>query len=183
MKETRMADSDTVLLKAVKDDDPPELEPMPDDLEHALAKRRPWTNKATKWIAAGVLVIGGFAGGLYAQQQWGVAGEAAQADTGGMPDMSALAEGGFPGGGGGGGGFGGQATTGTVTAVDGTTVTIETEDGTVVTVETGEDTAVTSSETIDLGSLAEGDTVTVTGETADDGTVTADAVEKTGAAE
>ncbi|GAA1684786.1 hypothetical protein GCM10009830_35150 [Glycomyces endophyticus] len=177
-----MAKSDTVLLKAVKDDDPPEIAPMPDDLEQALAKRRPWTNKATKWIAAAVLVAGGFAGGVAVQQQWGADAGTGTADTGGMPDMSAMAEGGFPGGGMP-GGFGGQETTGTVTAVDGATVTITTEDGTEVTVITGDDTAVTSSEAIDLSGLAAGDTVTVTGETADDGTVTADAVERTAAAE
>ncbi|MEU5871444.1 hypothetical protein AB0A73_07750 [Glycomyces sp. NPDC047369] len=176
-----MSKSDTVMLKAVKDE-PPAIEPMPDDLEQALAKRRPWTNRATKWIAAAVLVAGGFAGGIAVQQQWGATDTAAQADSGAFPDMSAMGDGGFPGGEMP-GGFGGQATTGTVTGVDGTTVTIETEDGTVVTVETGEDTAVTSSDAIDLGALAEGDTVTVTGETADDGTVTADALERTASAE
>nr|BFF22096.1 hypothetical protein GCM10025732_00610 [Glycomyces mayteni] len=147
-----MSKSDTVMLKAVEDD-PPEIEPMPDDLERALAERRPWTNRATKWIAAAVLVAGGFAGGVAVQQQWGATETAAEADAGGFPDMSAMGDGGgFPGGGEMPGGFGGQETTGTVTGVDGTTVTIETEDGTTVTVETGEDTAVTSSEVIDLGS-------------------------------
>lgn len=156
---------------------PAEIPPMADDLDAALSarRRRTFTNRATKWLAGATLVVGGLIGGVVIQQQFGVVGsgdETAAADTGGMPDFSAMS-GEMPGGG---GGFGGQTTAGTVTEVGDGTVTIETEDGTTYTVSVGDDTAVTAESDASLEDLAAGDTIEVTGTTGDDNTIAADSV-------
>ncbi|WP_335992072.1 hypothetical protein [Glycomyces sp. MUSA5-2] len=152
-----------------------DIPPMADDLDEALAARRkrPRTNRATKWLAAGVLVVAGLAGGIVLQQQFGIVDGGAEtaSDTGGMPDFGAMG-GEFPGGM---GGFGGQATTGTVVEVGDGTVTIETEDGTTYTVVVEEGTVLTAETAASLADLAAGDTVEVTGAT-EDGTITADSV-------
>ncbi|NUQ89081.1 MAG: hypothetical protein HOQ43_11535 [Glycomyces artemisiae] len=155
-----------------------DIPPMADDLDEALAARRkrPRTNRATKWLAAGVLVVAGLAGGIVLQQQFGIVDDGAEtaSDTGGMPDFSAMG-GEFPGGMGDMGGFGGQATTGTVVEVGDGTVTIETEDGTTYTVVVEDGTVLTAETAASLADLAAGDTVEVTGST-EDGTITADSV-------
>jgi hypothetical protein len=61
----------------------------------------------------------------------------------------------------------GAPTSGEITKIDGDTITVKTDDGT-VTVTTSDDTEVSTTETIEVSDIAEGDTVVVMGETADD---------------
>jgi len=72
------------------------------------------------------------------------------------------------------GNFGGNATSGEITAIDGDVVTLTLDDGTTVTVTASTDTTYTV--TGDLSDLAVGDTVTAAGETDDDGNVTATSI-------
>lgn len=161
-----------------------------DDLATLLARReqaRP--NRMTWALVALLLVAVGFGAGALAFRTWGTSSTTSP--------FAALAEGGgFPGGGtfpgagdgtdatgtatgaGGTGGFGGQATTGTVTLVDGTTLYVTTSDGSIVKVTVPDDATITSSQAVSLSDLAAGDTVIVRGETGDDGTVTATTVVK-----
>lgn len=155
--------------------------------ELAAAAGRRWWNRATLYLGAVALLIGGFLGGVLVQKSYGdstasgPAGAAARgqrgaggfAFPGGMPT-------GFPGGAGNPGaanpGAGGASvTTGTVKLVDGTTLYVQTEDGTVVTVRTSGDTAIKLARDGALKDLKAGDEVTVEGaDTA--GTVTATTV-------
>jgi hypothetical protein len=156
-----------------------------DDLAAELAAhapRRLW-NRATIYLGAAVLLVGGFIGGVQVQKNYGTV--ATPASTG-RPNFAG-AGGNF-----GSGGLTGQtgtgtgstgttaaaATTGKVKLVDGTTVYVETSTGDLVTVKTGAQTKVTTSTTTPLKSLVAGDAVTVQGSTASDGTVTATSVTK-----
>lgn len=80
----------------------------------------------------------------------------------------------------GGSGSGGSASMpaviGTVVKVDGTTITVKNLGGETVTVTVPEGTKITTSQTISLGELTPGTTITVTGTKNDDGDVTASAV-------
>src|SRR3954447_16645505 len=127
-----------------------------DELAQELAKAAPkkWWNKATIVLAAVVLLVGGFVGGLQAQKQWGTSSTAGAtgnrfpgAGTGSGRYGGGAGAYGFPGGGnfpGGGTGTGaGQGapaagattaaagTTGTVKLVDGDTIYVQTADGNV----------------------------------------------------
>lgn len=88
-----------------------------------------------------------------------------QMPNGSVPDGQAPPDGGqgFPG-----GGPGGMPTAGEITKIDGETITIKTVDGSVVTVTTSDDTTVSVTETIEVGDIEVGDTISAMGETADD---------------
>ncbi|GAA3767895.1 hypothetical protein [Micromonospora maritima] len=138
---------------------------MTTDLDTALAAGpRPWRNRATPWLAAALLLVGGFAGGAQAQQAYGPDPAPAPAGRGAAVDGPA---GGARGGGARGGGAAPPAatatpaTTGTVTDIDGDTMKIRRESGEVVTVQTGDRTQVRL--TGALKDLQTGDTVVVTG--------------------
>ncbi|WP_433834012.1 hypothetical protein ACQP2E_22575 [Actinoplanes sp. CA-015351] len=164
-----------------------------DDLSKELAAVAPkrWWNKGTIGLGVAALLMGGFLGGVQAQQQWGTTSAAASGFPGGGTGGRT---GGFPGGlsasGAPGGGFGqaGQAgqtataaaagTTGKVKLVNGSTIYIETEDGSTVTVKTGDDTTVATAKKGKLSDVKAGDSVTVEGATAEDGSVTATSVTK-----
>ncbi|MBB2943546.1 hypothetical protein FB565_003275 [Actinoplanes lutulentus] len=160
-----------------------------DDLSKELAAVAPkrWWNKGTIGLGVVALLMGGFLGGVQAQQQWGTTSAAASGFPGGGTGGRT---GGFPGGlsaSGAPGGFGqnaqpaateDQGTTGKVKLVNGTTIYIETEDGSTVTVKTGDDTAVATAKKGKLSDVKAGDSVTVEGATAEDGSVTATSVTK-----
>jgi len=169
-----------------------------DDLaaELAAAAPRRWWNKATIYLGAAALLVGGFVAGAQVQQKYGEPSTpAVGARQGG--NANANNAGGFP------GYFGGQAqsgggqvqsggaqsgagstataapTTGKVKLVDGTTVYIETSNGDVVTVRTNGQTKVQAATSSSLKNLAVGDSVTVQGQSSSDGTVTASTVTET----
>jgi hypothetical protein len=161
-----------------------------DDLAAELAShapRRLW-NRATVYLSAAVLLVGGFIGGVQVQKNYGTVPTAASSGRPNFAGANGANAGGYFGGGGLGGqtgsGTGGTgtsaaaATTGKVKLVDGTTVYVETSTGDVVTVKTGAQTKVTTSTTTPLTGLAAGDSITVQGSTASDGTVTATSVTK-----
>ncbi|WP_088974387.1 hypothetical protein [Micromonospora coxensis] len=138
---------------------------MTTDLDTALAAGpRPWRNRATPWLAAALLLVGGFAGGAQAQQTFGPDPAAAPAGRGAAVDGPA---GGARGGGARGGGAAPPAatatpaTTGTVTDIDGSVMKIRRESGEVVTVQTDDRTQVRLPGA--LKNLQTGDTVLVTG--------------------
>ncbi|MFI7069796.1 hypothetical protein [Micromonospora sediminicola] len=140
---------------------------MTTDLDTALAAGpRPWRNRATPWLAAALLLVGGFAGGAQAQRVYGPDTAPAPAGRGAAVDGPA---GGARGGGARGGGAAPPAatatptTTGTVTDIDidGDTMKVRRESGEVVTVQTDDRTQVRL--TGALKDLKAGDTVVVTG--------------------
>ncbi|WP_422734385.1 hypothetical protein ACN26Y_04730 [Micromonospora sp. WMMD558] len=138
---------------------------MTTDLDTALAARpRPWRSRATPWLAAALLLVGGFAGGAQAQRAYGPDPAAAPAGRGAAIDGPA---GGARGGGARGGGAAPPAatatpaTTGTVTDIDGDVMKIRRESGEVVTVQTDDRTQVRLPGA--LKDLRTGDTVVVTG--------------------
>jgi Domain of unknown function (DUF5666) len=189
--------AETALLPAYQEDvtvtgDQGDLTPPSDhdDLaaELAAAAPRRWWNKATIYLGAAALLVGGFVAGAQVQQKYGEPSTpAVGARQGGNANANA---GGFP------GYFGGQAqsggaqpgagstsaaapTTGKVKLVDGTTVYVETASGDVVTVRTNGQTKVQAASASSLKNLAVGDSVTVQGQSTSDGTVTATTVTET----
>ncbi|KUL27445.1 hypothetical protein [Actinoplanes awajinensis] len=183
---------ETALLPAVSP------QPEPDDADHdglaeELAKVAPkkWWNKGTVVLGVGLLLMGGFLGGVYSQKQWG----ASSTTTSGFPGGGTGGRGNFAGGAGfpganasaapGGaaaqGGTGTAAaaaagTTGTVKLVNGKTIYVQTADGSVVTVKTDGSTSVSTAKKGKLSDVKAGDAVTVEGATGTDGTVTATSV-------
>lgn len=182
--------------------------PFEDDLDDALAAARPQRRSLpgpTLYLAAGILLVAGFLGGVQAQK-WssddsgspgagrgpgsaaagGYAGGRAPGGYPGMPG-GGLPEGGMPGGTGpggfAGGGRGGAAasgdiTTGTVVKISGSTLYVRTTSGQTVKVETSGTTKVRITEDGALKDLGSGATVTVRGTKGEDGTVTATTVSK-----
>jgi hypothetical protein len=171
---------DTAVLPTVAAE--PELdEPRADDLAAELAKAAPkrWWNKATVVLAAMVLLLGGFVGGLQAQKHWG-ATAVASSRAGGVGGGQNRTGFGFPGGTGSGTGQRGAAaapgTTGTVKLVDGSTIYVQTANGDIVTVRTNGRTAISTAKKGTVSDVKAGQSVAVTGTTGSDGTVTATAV-------
>ena len=189
---------DTAVINAFPADADPD-DPRDDSLARELAEAAPkkWWNKATIVLAAAVLALGGFVGGLQAQKQWGTSTTTAGAGNRTFPGAGTGAGRyggagayGFPGGGnfpGGGTGTGtGQGTTtaaagttGTVKLVDGSTIYVQTPDGTVVTVKTDGKTTVSTAKKGKVSDVKAGQSVTVQGATGADGTVTATSVTAT----
>ncbi|WP_306207902.1 hypothetical protein [Actinoplanes sp. RD1] len=185
---------------STRNDDTAVLTPVPADdglaTEIAKAAPRRWWNRVTIGLGAGVLLVGGFVGGLQVQKHYGTSSTASAFPGGAGAGRSGT----FPGGGTGGyGGFGGQnsgggaapgaaapaasaaaagPTTGKVKLVDGTTIYVETGDGSVVTVRTSGDTSVQTATTGKLKDVKAGDTVSVQGTADAEGTVTATTVTK-----
>lgn len=166
--------------------------------ELAAAAPRRWWNKATSYLGAAMLLVGGFAAGAYVQREYGrpaspsagrstgVSGNAAAPfgrDSTGGANGSAEGGAGTSGGATGAGSAAGasSATTGTVKLVDGTTVYVETAEGDVVTVRTDGETTVASAKPSSLKDLAAGDKVTVQGSSSGEGTVTATSITATSA--
>jgi Domain of unknown function (DUF5666) len=168
-----------------------------DDLaaELAAAAPRRWWNKATLYLGAAALLVGGFVAGAQVQQKYGEPSTPAAGARSGANANAANAGrfGGYfggqvPGGAQAGGaqtqsGTGSTAaatpTTGKVKLVDGTTVYVETSSGDVVTVRTNGQTKVQAATSSSLKNLAVGDSVTVQGQSSTDGTVTASTVTET----
>jgi hypothetical protein len=162
-------------------------DPFDDDLADRLKTRAPLKiTKVTLGLAAGVLLVGGFLGGVLVQQHFGVqptvASNAASRFGGGAGGAGGGGGGGFFTGGGTGTGTGSGrgATTGTVTLVDGTTLYITTAAGDTIIVKTGTNTTVASQKSVALKDLPVGSTVTVVGTTGSDGSITATQVTSTG---
>lgn len=145
----------------------------------------------TVLLGAGVLIVGGFVGGVQADRHWGAkkstdpaaliqrlaAGRGAQGGAGGF--------GGFGGGQGRGQGGGqgaargggqGAGTSGTVKLVDGDTIYVQTPNG-IVRVKTTGSTKVTIAKKSTTKSLKAGSSVVVQGTPGQDGTVTATSVQ------
>jgi hypothetical protein len=171
---------DTAVLPVLLQGPGTGLEPADDPLAAELVKASPkrWWSRITLALCALLILVGGFAGGLEAQKQWGTSTTATN-PTGGFPT------GGFPTGGFAGGGQpGGTAATtataagtaGTVKTVDGTTIYVQTADGKVVTVKLDGKTTVSTTGKGKLADVKPGQSVTVQGTTGTDGTVTATSV-------
>ncbi|GID31336.1 hypothetical protein [Paractinoplanes brasiliensis] len=179
--------------------------PRDDDLAAELARAAPrrWWNRGTVVLGAIVLVVGGFAGGLQAQKQWGTAATPAagrafggqnpggSAAAGGMPDFGGgqarggqaqggQAQGGTAQGGTAPGGTAAAAATGKVKLVNGTTIYVETADGQVVTVKTDSRTSVSTATKGKVSDVKAGQSVTIQGSAGSDGTVTATSVTAAG---
>jgi len=192
---------DTAVLSALPVGPAPEPEDDRDDLAEELAHAAPkrWWNKGTVVLAAIVLLVGGFVGGLQAQKNWGTsattagngfnAGRGTGYGGGGTGRAAGgygnLGGGQFPGGAAQGGAAPGgtgtataaaAGTTGTVKLVDGSTIYVQTADGNVVTIKTDGKTAVSAASKSTLKSVKAGQSITVEGSTATDGTVTATSV-------
>ncbi|POM26644.1 hypothetical protein BTM25_10470 [Actinomadura rubteroloni] len=163
--------------------------PFEDDLDDALAAVPPRRALPgpTLYLAAGVLLVVGFLGGVQAQK-WnsGTSAGTPSAQPGrALPGgYGAGARGGYGGGYGGApgarGGFGGGLTAGTVTKVSGDTLWVKTADGKTVKVQTGGSTRVSVTREGSLKDLGAGTSVVVRGSAGDDGTVTATQVTEGG---
>jgi hypothetical protein len=166
---------DTAVLPVLLQGPGTGLEPADDPLAAELVKASPkrWWSRITLALCALLILVGGFAGGLEAQKQWGTSTTATN-PTGGFPS------GGFAGGGQPGGTATTTATaagtTGTVKTVDGTTIYVQTADGNVVTVKLNSKTTVSTTGKGKLADVKPGQSVTVQGATGTDGTVTATSV-------
>ncbi|BBH68763.1 hypothetical protein ACTI_54480 [Actinoplanes sp. OR16] len=141
-----------------------------DDLNSAIAAAAPkrWWNRTTLALIGLVLAVGGFLGGVQAQEHWGSSSSSSPAAS-------------FPRTGGsfapGGGGMRqGSGTSGTVKLVDGTTLYVQTAEGETITVRTSESTAVKLAQTTTLDQLTAGQQVTVQGDADAEGIVTATTV-------
>ncbi|BCJ46720.1 hypothetical protein GCM10010168_37580 [Actinoplanes ianthinogenes] len=182
---------DTAILPTVPAPDDPEHEGLAKELAAAAPKK--WWNKGTIGLGVGLLLMGGFLGGVHSQKQWGTS----TAATSGFPGGGTRGSGNFPGGlsasgfpGFGQGAQGGTGTTaataasagttGKVKLVNGKTIYVETADGTVVTVKTDGRTTVATAKKGKLSDVKAGDSVTVEGETGTDGSVTATSVTSQG---
>ncbi|MFF4240132.1 DUF5666 domain-containing protein [Actinomadura geliboluensis] len=157
--------------------------PFADDLDATLAARpqRRSLPGPTLYLAAGIILVAGFLGGVQAQK-WssdgserpagGFTAGRPQGGYGGMP--GAQPPGNVPGPGGFAGG--GDTTTGTVVKVTGNTLYLRTTSGQTVKVATSEETRVRITKDSDLKNLASGANVSVRGTKAADGTLTATTV-------
>jgi len=169
-----------------------ETSPFAGDLDRELAARPPRRAMpgVTVYLAAGVLLVAGFVGGVQADKQWGSGSTSVSsglpAGLGGARSGGRSGFGGGFGGGGFGGGSGtgrgaggGNLTVGTVTLVDGKTIYVKTQTGT-VTVTTNGSTQVKVSKSGSVKDLAPGSTVVVQGTPSSDGSVTASTINQGG---
>ena len=164
--------------------------PFEGDLAEELAAEpqpRRRLPSVTVLLGAGVLIIGGFVGGVQADRHWGAKKSSDPAAL-----IRQLAAGrGAQGGAGGAGGFGGgqggaqgrsqgngqaAGTTGTVKLVDGDVIYVQTPAG-IVRVRTSGSTKVTLARKSTVKALKAGSTVVVQGTPGQDGTVTATSVQ------
>ncbi|WP_433464961.1 hypothetical protein [Spirillospora sp. CA-128828] len=173
--------------------------PFDEDLDAELAARpqRRSLPGPTLYLAAGIVLVAGFLGGVQAQK-WssdgsrpsgagglaaGPEGGRARSGYGGAPGYGGAAPGfggqpggAMPGGGQGTAPGGGTGTVGTVTKVVGDALYLRTSSGKTVKVKTSGTTRVRITKDGELQDLGKGSTVVVRGSTGTDGTVTASAV-------
>jgi hypothetical protein len=176
--------------------------PFEGDLDRELAARPPRRALpgATAYLAAGVLLVAGFAGGVQADKHWGSDGNAAGnarglpaaagglgagQRPGGLGRQQGAQGGALPGGAAAGGpaapgGATGGATFGTVKLVDGKTIYVQTASGGVVQVTTNGTTKIRVSKDGTLKDLAPGSTVVVQGTPGKDGAMTATTINQGG---
>jgi hypothetical protein len=160
----------------------------------AAPKPRRRLPSVTVFLGAGVLIVGGFVGGVQADRHWGAKPSSNASDllsqfarragqNGGGLGVGALGGGQTGGGrqgtGTGQGQGGGSGTTGTVKLVDGSTIWVQTPNG-LVRVKTTGSTKVTVAKKSTAKALKAGSPVTVQGSTGQDGTVTATSVKQGG---
>jgi hypothetical protein len=164
--------------------------PFEGDLEEKLAaepRPRRKLPSVTVFLGAGVLLVGGFVGGIQADRHWGAKKTPDAASI--LNQLQGLR------GGQGGGGFGqggqggtrtggngaasGSGTAGTIKLVDGDIIYVQTSDG-IVRVKTSGSTKVTIAQKSSLKKLKAGAQVTVQGTAGQDGTVTATSVDQGG---
>lgn len=174
-------------IAAPSEADTPELEvdlgedPFADGLSERLAATAPrrWRTRTTVVLACLVLLVGGFAGGLEVQKQWG---SSATTTATARPGGAGFGQGGAGFGGGNGqtanAGAAANTTTGTVKLVDGNTIYITTSDGRTITVKTSGSTTVQTSQGGSLSDLSNGSSVTVQGQTGSDGSISASTITK-----
>ncbi|GAB3682873.1 hypothetical protein GCM10027589_52640 [Actinocorallia lasiicapitis] len=145
-------------------DDALDASPFAGDLATELRPepRRFTPPRATGWLAAGIVAVAGFLGGVQAHKSWG----GAETPAAGVQRPAFN----------GGGGFGGGRTIGTVTKIEGGYLYLKTADGTTVKVKTGADTKITISEQGKTSDLKNGSSLVVSGTTGDDGTLDATAI-------
>jgi hypothetical protein len=153
------------------------------DLASALSGPPPSARalRLTRVLVAGLILALGFAGGVLADQTWGVSGGASgpiAARPMGMPTgmPTGLPNPGAAGGSAttgtaGGTGTGPTTTTGTVTLVDGSVIYLTDPTGTQTRVEVGDKATITKTSNTTLSTIDKGDTVTATGTTDDDSLV------------
>jgi hypothetical protein len=170
--------------------------PFEGDLAEELAAEpqpRRRLPSVTVLLGAGVLIVGGFVGGVQVDRHWGAK---KSSDPAALIRQLAAGRGGQSGGTGGAGGFGGgfgggagtrgqgtgqgngqgAGTTGTVKLVDGDVIYVQTPNG-IVRVRTSGSTKVTLARKSTVKALKAGSTVVVQGTPGQDGTVTATSVQ------
>ncbi|MEU4563239.1 hypothetical protein AB0F72_33080 [Actinoplanes sp. NPDC023936] len=164
------ANDDTEVLPRAIDDPPPSA--PDDDLNSAIAAAAPkrWWNRTTLALIGLVLAVGGFLGGVQAQERWGSASTDGAGSS--FPRNAGMPSGGF----GGNRTTAGGGTSGTVKLVDGATLYVQTAEGETITVRTSDTTAVKLAQTTTLDQLSTGQQVTVQGQADDEGVVTATTV-------
>ncbi|QKW33225.1 hypothetical protein HUT06_03550 [Actinomadura sp. NAK00032] len=157
--------------------------PFADDLDATLAARPQRRSQPgpTLYLAAGIILVAGFLGGVQAQK-WSSdgSGPSGTRPAGGFPTGRPQGGYGGPPGSGGFAGGGGDTTTGTVVKVTGDTLYLRTTSGQTVKVATSGTTSIRITEKGDLKDLASGTNVTVRGTKTADGTVTATTVNQGG---
>ena len=172
-------------------DDLLNISPFEGDLAEELAvepRPRRRLPSVTVLLGAGVILVGGFVGGVQADRHWGAQ---KSSDPAALIRQLAAGRGAQSGGLGGAGGFGGSrgatqgrgqaggqaaGTTGTVKLVDGDVIYVQTPDG-IVRVRTSGSTKVTLAKKSTVKALKAGSTVVVQGTPGQDGTVTATSVQ------
>jgi hypothetical protein len=183
-----------------QDADPLATSPFQGDLNAELAARPKRARPAgpTLYLAAGLLALVGFIGGVGADRTWGGqapsaatgpgaaaarGGQAGPAGAGGPQGQGGgrMGGGGMGGGGMGGGGMGGGGmTAGTVQKISGNTVYLRTADGSLVKVVMNGSTKVRTTKNGTVRDLKSGASVVVQGTAGQDGTVTATTVNEGG---
>jgi hypothetical protein len=146
--------------------------PFADDLDASLAARPTGRSRPTLYLAAGIILIAGFLGGVQAQK-WSSSGTASPtggAEGGGAPEARTPGRDNGPPGGG--------MTAGTITKIVGNTLYLRTSSGQTVKVRTGGTTKVRITKDGELRDLDTGATVTVRGTKGEDGAITAATVDQ-----
>jgi hypothetical protein len=154
--------------------------PFEGDLEEKLAaepRPRRKLPSVTVFLGAGVLLVGGFVGGIQADRHWGAKKTPDAASI--LNQLQGLRGGQGGTRTGGNGAASGSGTAGTIKLVDGDIIYVQTSDG-IVRVKTSGSTKVTIAQKSSLKKLKAGAQVTVQGTAGQDGTVTATSVDQGG---
>jgi hypothetical protein len=157
-----------------------------DDWDDAPITPRARVSRLTKLLVVLAVAIAAFAGGIFAQRQWGSSSSNggssadARAASGGLTGQAATRRFGAHGGGAGANGFA-DATIGQVAYLKGTTLYVTDASGNIVKVTVPKGTPVTKSVSTGLKGVRPGDTVVIRGSQGKSGTVTATSVSVGGA--